>query len=116
MKKENIIIELIFQDLRYFQVLQTTGRTTYLDFSRYGMLELILKVWEKDQELDVYDVAKTYMEYIRSVKYEPFAYFGDHLKPIALNCYEALVKRIKFLDDNPEFKYCSEADITRYSK
>lgn len=113
MKTEELIIELIIQDLRFFQISLKIRSVRELDFCRFEMLELILKIWGKEKEIDYFDLGDRYMEYVKEVKFLPFSYYGEMLKPLAINCYKGLVKRVNELEENPSIKYGESGGYNR---
>lgn len=116
MKTEELIIELIMQDLRFFQISLKIRNIRELEFCRFEMLELILKVWGKSEEIDYFDIGDRYMEYIKEVKFLPFSYYGDVLKPLAIDCYKGLVNRINELEKNPSIKYGENGGYNRMER
>lgn len=116
MSTEELIIELIIQDLRFFQINMKVRSIRELDFCRFEMLELILKVWGKSEEIDYFDLGDRYMEYVKEVKFLPLPYNGDMLKPLAIKCYKGLVSRIKELEENPSIKYGEAGGYNRLER
>jgi len=116
MSTEELIIELIIQDLRFFQINMKVRSIRELDFCRFEMLELILKVWGKSEEIDYFDLGDRYMEYVKEVKFLPLPYFGELLKPLAIKCYKGLVSRIKELEENPSIKYGEAGGYNRMGR
>ena len=116
MKTEELIIELIMQDLRFFQISMKIRNIRELEFCRFEMLELILKVWGKSEEIDYFDIGDRYMDYMKEVKFLPFSYYGDLLKPLAINCYKGLVSRVKELEENPSIKYGEAGGYNRMER
>lgn len=116
MSTEELIIELIIQDLRFFQINMKVRSIRELDFCRFEMLELILKVWGKGEEIDYFDLGDRYMEYVKEVKFLPLPYNGDMLKPLAIKCYKGLVSRIKELEENPSIKYGEAGGYNRLER
>ena len=57
-----------------------------------------------------------YMEYMKEVKFLPFSYYGDLLKPLAISCYKGLVSRVKELEENPSIKYGEAGGYNRMER
>ncbi|WP_111672317.1 hypothetical protein [Algoriphagus litoralis] len=116
MNTEELIVELIIQDLRFFQISLKIRAAREMEFCRFEILQLIIKAWGKSDEIDYFDLGDTYMEYMKEVKFQPFSYYGEFLKPLALKCYKGLINRIKELEANPSLKYGETGGFNRMEK
>jgi hypothetical protein len=114
MNTEELIVKLIIQDLRFFQISLRIRAAREMEFSRFEILQLILKVWKKSDEIDYFHLGDTYMEFMKKVKYGPFSYYGDLLKPMALSCYKGLSSRVKELEAYTSLKYGESGGFNRH--
>lgn len=103
MNRKKLIIDLIVEDLRRFQVMISIREFKIENFyyHNYGMLVIILGIMDEEEKLDDYDFGGVYREHLYEVKYMPKTYFGDHLRPLAKTCYKALKKRYVEVKNRP---------------
>ena len=97
---EELIVELLIAEMKHTQL---TDGLSALDLSTenhyLGIYDLILKILELEGCDGVDGFTEKYLFYMHKSGHIPITHLGEELRPLALKCYQELMKLCKELKD-----------------
>ncbi|MDR7131271.1 hypothetical protein J2X69_003632 [Algoriphagus sp. 4150] len=97
---DDLIEELIMADMKHSQLTDGLEALDLCTENHYlGIYDLLLKIFKVERCVGVDDFTVTYLYFMDKASDFPITHLGEELRPLAKECYQALVELAKELKE-----------------